>query len=259
MKNLYACDNCLFNPSQYQDIGTKVGYCLKHSQLLKNSSHTTCHYFRRKDLPFFISEEGHAEHARNFVRDIEIVFYHSKYKQEPKYYSECHAWLNNSYDPHLHEVVLYHRMDKKWAYIQAFMSSRNPIKSLTSSSLVRRYIQQCGTRSDNYRLLLSLANDLSENIELRLDDFRFDLSIEEFSDLKESYLKEIALLRIYAIQEYGAIIENEDIMWISDELNGSLLASWKEFFVEVKSLVPIVSSYIIKAAQKRGSFFPDSE
>jgi hypothetical protein len=257
MKNPYTCDNCLLNPTQYQEVGTKVGYCLKHDRLLKNSSHTTCHYFRRKDLPFFIAEDGHEEHAKEFPSRDGIVFYHSKYEEEPKHYSERHAWLTNSYDPHLHEVVIYHRMGKKWAYIQAFLSSRNPIKSVISSSLVRRYVQQCGTKSDNYRLLLSLTCDLSESIEMRMEDFRFEITSEEFPTLKENYLKDIALLKVYAIQEYGAITENEDLMWVTDELNGSLLSSWKEFSVDVKSLAPIVSSYIVAAAQRRGSFFPE--
>jgi hypothetical protein len=257
MKNLYTCDNCLFNPSQYQEVGTKFGYCLKHDRLLRNSSHTTCHYFRRKDLPFFVAEDGHAEHAKDFPRSDGIVFYHSKHEEEPKYYSERHAWLTNSYDPQLHEVVIYHRMGKKWAYIQAFLSSRNPIKSIISSSLVRRYVQQCGTKSDNYRLLLSLTSDLSESIDVRLEDFRFEISSEEFPALKENYLKDIALLKVYAIQEYGAITENEALKWVTDELNGSLLSSWREFAVDVKALAPIVSSYIIAAAQRRGTFFPE--
>lgn len=259
MRNPYTCDNCLFNPSQYQDVGTKIGYCLKHDSLLKNSSHTTCHYFRRKDLPFFVAEEGHAEHAREFPRNAGIVFYHTKHKEEYKRYSERHAWVTNSYDPHLHEVVVYHRMGKKWAYVQAFMSSRNPVKSIISSSLVRRYVQQCGARSDNYRLVLSMTSDLSESIDVRMEDFRFEVSGDEFSALKENYLKDIALLKVYAIQEYGAITENEGLMWVSDELNGSLLSSWKEFAVDVKALAPIVSSYIIAAAQNRGTFFPEQD
>jgi hypothetical protein len=230
---------------------------MKHSRLLKNASHTTCYYFRRKDLPFFVAEDGHNEHAKEFPRSHGVVFYHSKYEEEPKHYSERQAWLTNSYDPHLHEVVVYHRMEQKWAYIQAFLSSRNPIKSVISSSLVRRYVQQCGAKNDNYRLLLSLANDLRENIDVRASDFRYEVESDEFFLLKESYLKDIALLKVYAIQEYGAIIENEELMWLSDELNGSLVSSWKEFEVDIKALAPVVTSYIIASAQRRGSFFPD--
>ncbi|QEP43365.1 hypothetical protein D5085_09665 [Ectothiorhodospiraceae bacterium BW-2] len=149
-------------------------------------------------------------------------------------------------------------MEKKWAYIQAFLSSRNPTKSIISSSLVRRYIQQCGAKNDNYRLLLSLANDLREKIDIRMSDFRYEIESDEFFLLKENYMKDIALLKVYAIQEYGAITENEELMWVSDELNGSLLSSWKEFEVDIKALAPVATSYIIASAQRRGSFFPDS-
>jgi hypothetical protein len=258
MKNLYTCDNCLYNPSQYQEIGTKVGYCLKHDCLLRHSNHTTCHYFKRKDLPSFLADEGHKEHAQEFSAEVGIVFYYTpQYKEEIKNYSERHVWLTNTYDPHLHDVAIYHRSEKKWVFIQAFMSSRNPIKSLISSSLTRRYIHQCGAGRDNYRLILSLANDLSNNIDLRVEDFRWEISVEEFSSLKENYLKDVTLLRIYAIQEYGELVEDENIMWISDELNGSILSSWSEFLSNVKSLVPIINSYIISSAQTRGSFFPE--
>ena len=257
MKNPYTCDNCLLNPSQYQDIGTKFGYCLKHGRLLNKSSHTTCHYFQRKDLPFFVAEEGHAEHAKAFHKSCGIVLYHSKHEEEPKYYSERHAWLSDAYDPHLHEVVIYHQMQKKWAYIQAFLSSRNPVKSIIGSSLVRRYIRQCGSGSDNYRLLLALTSDLAENIDIHLDDFRHELSREAFSLLEESYLKEVVLLKVYAIQEYGAIMDDQELTWISDRLNDSLLSSWKEFVGEVKALVPIVTRHIITTAQRRGRFFPE--
>lgn len=259
MKNPYTCDNCLYNPSQYQEIGTTVGYCLKHDCLLKNATHTTCHFFKRKDLPSFVSIEGHEEHALEFPAKEEIVFYYSKYQEDKKYYSERHVWLTNTYDPLLHQVAIYHRAEKKWTFIQTFMSSRNPIKALISSSLTRRYIHQCGAKQDNYRLILSLANDLADNLDLRLEDFRWEISVEEFFERKENYLKDIALLRLYAIQEYGALIEDDNIMWISDELNGSLLSSWKEFFVGVKALVPVITTSIVSSAQKRGSFFPDTD
>ncbi len=256
MKNPYTCDNCLSNPTQYHEVGTKTGFCLKHDCLLKNSSHTTCHFFRRKDLPFFLAEEGHKEHSSEFPENDGIVFYYAKYPEPVKKYSERHVWVTNTYDPYLHEVAIYHRTNKKWVFIQAFMASRNPIKSIMFSSLTRRYIRQCGSQQDNYRLILSMSNDLKEKTDLRIEDFILEISYEEFTELKEHYLKDIKLMQLYAIQEYGMLTGNEDIMWISDELNGSLFSSWKEFFSGVSQLVPIVNSYIIESARQRGTFFP---
>ncbi|MDM8522099.1 hypothetical protein QUF80_01905 [Desulfococcaceae bacterium HSG8] len=143
-------------------------------------------------------------------------------------------------------------------YLQAFLSSRNPIKHIISSSLIRRYIQHCGRKGDNYRLVLSLANDLKEKISIQIEDFRVETAYEEFRELKENYLKDITLLKIYGIQEYGSIIGDDKIMWISDELNGSVLYSWSEFFSNVQQLVPLIQNYIINSAQQRGTFFPDS-
>lgn len=256
MKNPYTCDNCLYNPIQYHEVGTRVGFCLKYDCLLKNSAHTTCHYLNRKDLPFFLTAEGHAEHAEQFSADEGIVFYYARHPEPIKRYSECHVWLTNTYDPYLQEVAVYHRTPKKWTFIQATMASRNPIKSIMSSSLTRRYIQQCGPQRDNYRLVLSITNDLKEMVDLQISDFRFELSPEEYSEIKEIYLKDLKLLQLYAIQEYGQLTSNEKITWISDELNGSLFLSWKDFFSSVIQLVPLVQAYIVESARERGTFFP---
>ena len=226
-----------------------------------HSLHTTCHFFQRKDLPYFLAGEGQSEHAAQFCEEKGIVFYFGGYPEEIKKYSERHAWATNTYDPDVHEAALYQRTENKWVFIQAFAAARNPIKTIMSSSLTRRYIRQCGQERDNYRLILSVVNDLKENPDLRAQDFTLEVSHEEFMGLKDHYLKEIKLLQLYAIQEYGALMENEKVMWISDELNGSLFSSWKEFFARVQYLAPVISSYIIESARNRATFFPreDSE
>lgn len=256
MKNPYTCDNCLYNPTQYHEVGTKLGFCLKYDCLLKNATHTTCHHFNRKDLPFFLAIEGQEEHAAQFSANDGIVFYHARHPEPIKRYSERHVWVTNTYDPYIQELAVYHRTSKKWPFIQAMMVSRNPIKSIMISSLTRRYIQQCGQKADNYRLVLSLTNELKEMIDLRLEDFRLEFSYEEYLGIKDTYLKDLKLLQLYAIQEYGYLTENDEITWISDELNGALFLSWKEFFASVIQLVPLVQTYIVNAAVKRGTFFP---
>jgi len=52
------------------------------------------------------------------------------------------------------------------------------------------------------------------------------------------------------------LTQNEDIVWITDELNGSLFASWNEFFSSVRELVPLIRRYVIESSQRRGEFFP---
>ncbi len=258
MRNLYTCDNCIHNPAQYQDIGTKVGFCLKHDSLLKNSAHTTCRFFKRKDLPSFIAEEGHKEHAKEFADTKGIVFYYNKIVEPAKKYSQEHVWKTRTFDPYLHEVAIYHKAKTKWVYFEAFLASRNPIKSIIYSSLIRRYMAQCGPESDNYGIILCLSSDIGEKIDLQQKDFRIELTYEEFETLQETYLKDIVLMKLYAIQEYGAIHQDEDIMWVTDELNGALLSSWREFFASVQQLVPIIQTYIITSATSRKTFFPES-
>ncbi len=101
--------------------------------------------------------------------------------------------------------------------------------------------------------------DLKEKVDLRIEDFRIEIEYDEFDSLKETYLKDISLLRIYGIQEYGSITNNENLMWISDELNGALLSSWSEFFSSVIQLSPIINRHVIDSAQERGTFFPEQE
>ncbi|WP_448573626.1 hypothetical protein [Trichothermofontia sp.] len=258
MRNLYTCDNCIYNPSQYQDIGSRHGFCLKYNSLLLQASHTTCKFFRRKDLPLFLAEQGHREHARIFAKTNGIVYYYTHFPQEQKNYSEKYVWENNVFDIYVHEVAIYYKISsQKWTYLQGLLASRNPIKNIMHSSLLRGYIQRCGVEIDNYRLMLALSADLGEPIDLRINDFRVEVSYEEFISLRESYLKDIVLLRLYAIQEYGYLIQDENIIWISDELNGAIESSWQEFIMAVQGIVPILQQRITASAQHRGTFFPE--
>lgn len=257
MRNLYTCDNCIFNPVQYQDIGARTGFCLKHDSLLFSPSLTTCRHFRRKDLPYFVCEEGHEEHRKEYQALDAIVYFETKHEVEKRFYSERYAWESGTFDSYLHEVAIYHRSGKKSIYLQAFLGSRNPVKNIIHSCLVRRYILQCGPNVDNYRILLSSVVDMAQPVDIHIRDFRIEVDEERFAELRDIYLKEIFLLRIYAIQEYGALTENEQVMWLSDELNGAIEASWSEFAIAVRRLIPEIQTNIIKGAQQRGTFFTE--
>lgn len=261
MRNPFTCDNCIFNPSQFQELGTKVGFCLKHEVILKNASHTTCHFHRRKDLPYFLAEEGQREHEEQFAEKAPsgIVYYSDHSPEQLRLYSEKYCWLTRTFDPYLHDVAIYHRTVKKWTFIQALAGARSPIKSIMHSCMVRRYIFQCGPEQDNYRLILGLSASLGERVELSQSDFRFEVIPDEFLDLRKNYIREVILLRLYAIQEYGHLTRSENIMWASDELNGSFLSSEREYLEAVRGLVPLVQTWIVEHAQARGTFFAHPE
>lgn len=254
MFNPFTCDNCLFNPAQYNELGTRVGYCLKHSSLLKKASLTTCKYHVRKDLPSFVCEEGQQEHGALFANTRGICFYKSKIEYVQQEYSERAAW-EHSFDPYLHEVAIYHRSAKKWVYLQAFLSSRSPIKSLIHSCLTRRYIAQCGPERDNYRIVLAICNDIGSPINLYKEDFRSPITNEYFEGIKEHYIKEIELLRLYCIQEYGHLVQDENLQWISDDLNGALETSLTYYRRTVRRLSKSAVRRIIEGATRRGVFY----
>jgi hypothetical protein len=125
--------------------------------------------------------------------------------------------------------------------------------------MVRRYIFQCGPKQDNYRLILGLSAGLGERVELSPNDFRIEVTPDEFLDLCKTYVREVILLRLYAIQEYGHLTSSERIMWASDELNGSFLSSDREYVGAVRALIPLVQTWIVEEAQTRGTFFTHSE
>lgn len=257
MDNLYSCKNCIYNPSQYGELGTETGFCLRYDSLLKNSNSTTCRSLRRKDLPYFICEGGHDEHKATFANEQGIVFYHSKHPVDRMFYSEEDAWVNNYYDDSLHNVALYHKSDKKWLYIKTFMSSNNIVRSLSASSISRRYLKHCGSGgTDNYRVMLYLTNDLLSNLYMTKDDFINEISDERFEEVKGEYCKEVKLLSIYGLQEYGAMFDNEYLMWVTDELNDSLLSSYDGFFNDLKLLIPEIQKSIVESSKARGTFFP---
>lgn len=258
MRNPYTCDNCIFNPSQFQELGTKVGFCLKHAAILKHSTHTTCRFLKRKDLPYFLAEEGHQEHAEQFSDTKGIVFFWNKFPEERQSYSEKYCWETRTFSPFLNDVAIYHRTGKKWAFLQALAGGRSAIKSLMYSSMVRRYVFNCGPQRDNCRLLLGLTACLGDKVELEIGDFRSEIGAEEFLELRDCYERDIILLRIYAVQEYGHLTSNEKLTWVSDELNGSFLNSVKEYLEATKELVPLIQELIIAASKERGTFFAHS-
>lgn len=236
-----------------------MGFCLKHAVILRHSSNTTCRFHRRKDLPYFLAAEGQVEHSKQFEDTRGVVYYWNKYPDEMRRYSEKHAWLTRTFDPYLHDVAIYHRTVKKWTFLQALTGSRSPIKSIMHSCMVRRYIHQCGPNRDNYNLILGLSSTLGERVELQLSDFRSELAAEEFVELREHYTRDVVLLRLYAVQEYGHLTGNEAIMWATDELNGSFLSSSREYIEAVRSLVPVLQTWILTSAQERGTFFTHGE
>lgn len=244
MKNLYTCDNCIHNPSQYQDIGSKNGFCLQYGQLLTQASLTSCRLFRRKDLPFYLAEEGHQEHTRIFQAIDGIVYYQTK---QPINQLEKEHLLDRYTKP---IEDYYKSSEHKYIYIQNLLESENPkdpIHSIKNACLIRRYIQACSPEYDHprtHKLLKIFVSHLGEAVNLYPEHFRVDITEKEFISLREIYCKDVILLRFYAIEEYGYLLEDENMMSVSDELNAAITASWEDFVLTLQKIAPGVKELV---------------
>ena len=67
MDELFSCRNCIHNCGQSLLIGQGSGFCLQHESVIWEPDRTTCKYLHRKDLPYFVVEEGTREHAAEFA------------------------------------------------------------------------------------------------------------------------------------------------------------------------------------------------
>src|SRR5438105_7461535 len=145
MDALFSCRNCIHNCGQSLNIGRGLWYCLQHNSLIENPDDTTCKYLHRKDLPRFVVEEGIEEHASEFVRFPALVSLSSKQPIAKLWYSERVGWEKRDFDPIVLLSAQYHRTDRAWILIQAMSSGIDGRRSLSHASLVRRYMNQCGT------------------------------------------------------------------------------------------------------------------
>jgi len=170
MDALFSCRNCVHNCGQSLNIGTGLGYCLQHNSLIANPDDTTCKYLYRKDLPRFVVEEGIEEHAAEFVRFPALVSLSTKEPIQKMWYSERVGWERHQFDPIVLLSAQYHRTDRAWVLIQAMSSGIDGRRSLSHASLVRRYMNQCGTWTSSYRLALAVIQELDSTPRFSTDD-----------------------------------------------------------------------------------------
>ena len=73
MSLLISCSNCWHNALQYDELGLRQGYCVRHDKILNRSGETTCGQMMRKDMPLDLAREENAAHRRTFAEDGPIV------------------------------------------------------------------------------------------------------------------------------------------------------------------------------------------
>ncbi len=259
MDELFSCRNCIHNCGQSILIGQGPGFCLQHDSVIWDPDKTTCKYLHRKDLPGFIVDEGIREHAAEFAMFPLLVSLVSKTTIERIRYSERLVWERNRFDPILHSLAQYHKVDPRWRLISAFGGGVDGRRSLAHSSLVRHYMDHCGTWTSSYRLVLGLLREI--DVQPRFDDRTLINSDPERPEEADGEaLWDVVFARLSALQEYGWHAGLEALVWASDAVNGGLAElSWSHLQGELASLKDAWVELIIGHAKEHDAFFPQPE
>ena len=255
MDELFSCRNCIHDCGQSLLIGRGPGFCVKHDSVIAAPDRTTCKYLHRKDLPRFVVDEGLREHAGEFAGFSGMADLVDHVPVERLKYSEKYAWLNNQYDPINQGLAQYHKAKPAWIFLQAISGGVDGRRSLTHASMVRRYMDNCGSWKSSYRFILAVVNDLASSLFFKNEDIN---SIEQDidDDVREDAVWDVFFTKLSGVQEYGFHSGIERLMWSTDELNGSLSSlDWAGVGRELEIKVPEWTELIIKSATDEGEFF----
>jgi hypothetical protein len=256
MDELFSCRNCIHNCGQSLNVGKGAGFCLKHDSVIPEPSRTTCKYLHRKDLPHFVIEEGIREHAADYAFFPRLVMLDSKEPLERIRYSERFSWEHHEFDPLTHAIAQYFKAQPKWVLIQAFTGGSDGRRSLAHASLVRHYMDQCGTWTTSYRLVLGLLDEIEETPYFAGKALLTAAGLSD-AEVREDALWDVVFARLSAVQEYGWHAGLEPLVWASDALNGSLAdLDWPRLQSEFARLRSQWTELIIKHAKKHDAFFP---
>src|SRR5208282_3267451 len=259
MDALFSCRNCIHNASQSLTIGLGAGFCLKHSSVIFDSLRTTCKYLHRKDLAFFVVEEGVREHAAEFAMTPGIANLSTREPIERIQYSEKFVWEQSTYDPVTHAIAQYHKARKSWIFIQSTSAGLDGRRSIAYASLVRRYVNTCDTWKSSYRLFLGFVQEVDSTPAFEDRDLFLQFPRETLDEARKEALWDVVFGRISALQEYGWHAGLEELMWATDSLNGALSEfDWKRLKEELAAKRKRWTKQIIDHARKEGAFFfPD--
>jgi hypothetical protein len=255
MDALFSCRNCIHNCGQSLLIGRGAGFCVKHDSVLCQSERTTCKYLHRKDLPRFIVDEGLREHAGEFARFSGIADLVEHAPVDRRHYSERCAWEKRQFDPINQSLAQYHKTKPAWVLLQAMSGGIDGRRAVTHASLIRRYMDNCGTWKSSYRFVLAMIQDLAVTPSFR----DTDLNSPDVVDLevREDAVWDVFFTRLSGIQEYGFHAGIETLMWATDQLNGSLTdLDWGGLLPELAGRAAEWTDLIIFHATREDAFFP---
>lgn len=255
MDELFSCRNCIHNCGQSLLIGNGSGFCVKHDSVVFRPDRTTCKYLHRKDLPRFVVDEGLREHAGEFAGFSGMADLVEHIPVEQLRYSEKFAWESKQFDPLTQALAQYHKAKPSWIFLQAMSGGIDGRRSLTHASLVRRYMDNCGTWKSSYRFVLAVVKDLGNSPMFQKGDLITSREEDE-EGLREDAVWDVFFTKLSGIQEYGFHSGIETLMWSTDQLNGSLASlDWGGLGRELEIRVPEWLELIIQRAMDEGEFF----
>ena len=257
MDELFSCRNCVHNCGQSLLIGRGPGFCVKHNSVLWSPWKSTCKYLHRKDLPHFVVDEGIREHAAEFAGFSGIVDLIKREPIERIHYSEKFVWERKQFDPINQILAQYYKTKPVWIFLQAMSGGIDGRRMLTHAALLRRYMDTCGTWRSVYRFVLALVQELPNTPEFSADDLQVSDG-EDVTLVRLDAVWDVFFARLSGIQEYGFHSGLEDLMWVTDHLNGALVSmDWEKVKKEVSKKTPEWIELISKHAKDEGAFFPE--
>lgn len=226
--------------------------------MLLEPDKTTCKYLHRKDLPWFVVNEGVSEHAAEFASLAGIALLYERKPVSQIRYSEKFVWEHGDFDPLTHALAQYSKSEPSWVFIQAMSGGVDGRRTLSHASLVRRFMNRCGTWKSSYRLLLAVLQEIDQEPIFGERDLHLHKG-EAYEDIVSEALWDVFFCRIGSVQEYGFHAGIEDLMWATDSLNGALLDfDWAILKSALEEKRVQWTQLIITHAESENVFFPDS-
>ena len=251
MDELFSCRNCIHNSAQTPLIGRGAGFCLMHNSVLKDPGRTTCKYLARKDLPSFVVDEGVKEHAYEYATYSTIVDMPSGKSVDRVFYSEKHAWVTGTHDSLTQILAHSYKIKPTWLFVESLSGGVDGRRLLAHSSIVRRYMANCGTWRSSYRFALSTIKEVSEHPSFNDEDLLEGSTVDEAE-------WDVLFAGISCVQEYGFHSGIETLMWATDQVNGALVdfnLTKARDELSKRSLEWV--DLVIRHATDNGAFFPD--
>jgi hypothetical protein len=205
-------------------------------------------------MPFFTVDEGVKEHAYEFAIFSSIVDMTTMSPVQNINYSEKHVWLTSTHDSLTQSLAHSYKITPTWVFVESLAGGGDGRRALAHAAVVRRYMSNCRTWKSSYRFVLSLVEELSKTPHFEEED----VNPEVKQDPLQEALWDVFFCRISGVEEFGFHSGLEELMWATDQLNGSLLEfSWVDLKRDLKEKSPRWTELIIRHATDEGVFFPD--